>query len=148
MDCLFCKIAKGEIKSFKVWEDQRFIAFLTPFPNTPGFTVIATKDHYDSYLFDMNDEIYTDILKAAKTVGKLIDKNLGTERTALIAEGMGIPHLHVKLFPMHGLGKEWKPVLGNDHRFFDQYPGYILTNDGPKWPEDKLEDLAKKIRGE
>ena len=87
-DCLFCKFSSGELDCFKVWEDEKHLAFLTPFPNTPGFTVVITKEHQPSYGFDVDDKILSGLLKAAKTVGKKIDKGLGVKRTGLMMEGM------------------------------------------------------------
>ena len=42
-DTIFDKIVRGEMESYKVWEDNKHLAFLTPFPNTPGFTVLIPK---------------------------------------------------------------------------------------------------------
>ena len=87
MDCLFCKIVKGEIPSHKVWEDEKHLAFLTIFPNTPGFTVVITKDHYDSYVFDLPEDILKDLVIASKKVGKLIDSKFeDVGRTGMIFE--------------------------------------------------------------
>ena len=59
-DCLFCKIIKGDIPSVKIWEDDNHIAILDAFPNTKGATLVIPKKHYDSYIFDMDDQIYAD----------------------------------------------------------------------------------------
>ena len=53
---LFDKILSGEIKSWKVWEDEHYLAFLTPFPNTPGMTVVIPKENTGDYLFELNDK--------------------------------------------------------------------------------------------
>jgi len=45
------------MKSWKVWEDEKFLAFLTPFPNTPGFTVVIPKQNPGDYVFSLDDEI-------------------------------------------------------------------------------------------
>lgn len=74
-DCIFCKIADKTIDSHIIWEDEKHIAFLSIFPNTDGFTVVATKDHYPSYNFDLPDTILTELVLASKKVGKLLDKS-------------------------------------------------------------------------
>ncbi|MBP9192486.1 MAG: HIT domain-containing protein, partial [Ignavibacteria bacterium] len=54
-NCIFCKVVKGDIPSYKIYEDEKFIAILDLCPNTKGMTLILTKDHYDSYAVDMDD---------------------------------------------------------------------------------------------
>ena len=55
--CIFCEIVKGNIKSKGIlWEDKKHMAFLTPFPNTEGFTVVVPKKHFGSDVLDMPDK--------------------------------------------------------------------------------------------
>ena len=110
-DCIFCKIIKGDIPSYRVYEDEEFLGILDIFPNTKGMTLLIPKSHYDSYVFDMPDDVYSRFFLTAKKLGKKIDANLSVERTALVAEGMGVNHAHVKLYPLHGLGKDFKPMI-------------------------------------
>ncbi|MBW2971045.1 HIT domain-containing protein, partial [Candidatus Woesearchaeota archaeon] len=60
-ECIFCKIVKGEIPCHNIWEDEKHIAFLSIFPNTPGFTVVATKKHYPSYAFDLPEAVLKEL---------------------------------------------------------------------------------------
>ncbi|MBK8553074.1 MAG: HIT domain-containing protein [Ignavibacteria bacterium] len=85
---------KGEIPSYKIYEDENFLAILDVFPNTRGMTLVLTKEHYDSYASDLNDELYSKFFLAAKHISKLIDEKLNVKRTALVMEGMGINHAH------------------------------------------------------
>lgn len=148
--CIFCKIVKGEASCYKIWEDEKHLAFLSIFPNTEGFTVVITKEHYPSYAFDVPDNVLTDLVIASKKVAKFLDKNLNdVGRTGLILEGFGIDHLHTKLFPMHGTKmKEWKPISSNVNKYFEKYEGYISSHDYKKADDKKLTELAKKIREE
>lgn len=148
-DCIFCKIVKGEAPSHKIWEDEKHLAFLSIFPNTEGFSVVITKEHFSSYAFDNRDEILTGLVLAAKKVGKLIDEKLpDVSRTGMILEGFGIDHLHAKLFPMHGTEnlKEWKPIKSNVDKYFEKYEGYISSHDWKRADDKKLAELAKTIR--
>lgn len=52
-ECIFCKIVKGEEFVHKIWEDEKHLAFLSIFPNTEGFSVVVTKEHYPSDTFDL-----------------------------------------------------------------------------------------------
>lgn len=144
-DCIFCRIISGEIPSYKVYEDENYFAFLDINPNTPGMTLLVPKKHFDSYAFDMPDEDYKNLLLKAKELGKMLDKKLGTMRTALVMEGMGVNHVHVKLYPLHGLGKDFKPMIPEEKKFFEKYPGYLMTTLGPQADDSFLSEIQKKI---
>jgi histidine triad (HIT) family protein len=143
-DCIFCKISKGEIPSYKIWENEKFFAILDIFPNTKGMTLIIPKVHYDSYAFEMPDDVYSEFMFSAKEVGKLLDATLGVERTALVMEGMGVNHAHIKLYPLHGLGKDFNPIVPDDKVFFEKYQGYLTTKLGPK-ADDKIMKEIKDL---
>ena len=150
-ECIFCKIVEGTIPCHKIWEDAKHLAFLTIFPNTPGFSVVIPKKHYPSYAFDLPDGILSELVLAAKTVGKLIDSALDdVGRTGMIFEGFGVDHVHAKLFPMHGTANmaQWRPINSDQKKFFDQYEGYISSHDYERADDAELAALAKKIRGE
>lgn len=143
-DCIFCKISGGEIPSYKIWEDDKFIAILDIFPNTKGMTLIIPKEHYDSYAFDMRDEVYSEFMLAAKKVGKLLDEKLKVQRTALVLEGMGVNHAHIKLYPLHGLDEGFNPMVPDEKVFFGTYEGYLTTKIGPK-ADDKVMNEIKEL---
>jgi len=149
-NCIFCKIIKGELPCHKIWEDEKHLAFLSIFPNTPGFSVVVTKEHYPSYVFDLEDKVLSNLVLAARKVAKLIDSKLeDVGRTGLIFEGFGVDHVHAKLFPMHGTAKieEWKELKSNVSKFFDKYEGYISSHDYKRADDETLKKLAEKIRG-
>jgi len=148
-ECIFCKIVKGEIPCYKIWEDEKHLAFLSIFPNTDGFSVVITKEHFSSYAFDLPDNVLSELVIASKKVAKLIDTKLeDVGRTGMIFEGFGIDHVHAKLFPMHGTEniKEWKAIKSNVDKFFTRYEGYISSHDFKREDDEKLKKLAEKIR--
>ncbi len=148
-NCIFCKIIKGESPSFKVWEDDKHLAFLSIFPNTGGTTVVIPKFHYSSYAFDLSDDVLSELIVATKKVAKLLDLKLeDVGRTAMVFEGFGVDHVHSKLFPMHGTEntKEWKPIESKVDKYFEKYEGYISSHDYKRAEDVKLDSLAKKIR--
>ncbi len=146
-DCIFCKIVKGEAPSYTIWEDDKHMAFLTPYPNTEGFTVVVTKDHHSSYAFDLPDNILSELILAVKKVGKLLDQKLeDVGRTGMIFEGFGVNHIHAKLFPMHGTKDiKWQPLHSAMDKFFDKYEGYISSHDGKRADDAWLKEVANKI---
>lgn len=147
-NCIFCKIVRGEIPSHRVWEDEKHIAFLSIFPNTEGFTVVAPKVHYPSYAFDLPENALTSLVLAARTVGKLLDAKLtDVGRTALVFEGEGVDHMHAKLIPMHGTkDPNWKPSGERPTSYFVTYPGYLSTHDATRADDAVLADLARRLR--
>ena len=151
-NCIFCKIAKGEIPPLgngKFWEDEKHIAFLSPFPNTEGFSVVITKKHYPSYVFANEDAVIKDLMAAVKKVAKILDAKLDdVGRTGMIFEGFGVDHLHAKLFPMHGTKDmtKWKPLKSNIDKYFEKYEGYISSHDYKRADDKKLAELVKKIK--
>jgi len=147
-DCIFCKIVSGEIPCHKIWEDDVHLAFLSIFPNTEGFSVVIPKAHYASYAFDASEDVLRELVIATKKVGKLLDEKLeDVGRTGMIFEGYGVDHLHAKLFPMHGTKTpDWKPIESSVDKYFEKYEGYISSHDYKRADDEKLADLAEKIR--
>jgi len=147
-DCIFCRIVRGEAPAHKIWEDDKHLAFLTIFPNTEGFSVVITKEHYDSYVATVPDEVSSELLSAAKQVAKKIDSAFDdVGRTGFIFEGFGVDHLHVKLFPMHGTeSPEWKRRHTKVEKYFEHYEGYISSHDYERADDAILAKVAEKIR--
>lgn len=148
-ECIFCQIIEGKKPCHKIWENEKFLAFLSIFPNTEGFSVVVPKTHYPSYAFDLEDSVLCELVLAAKKVGKLLDGKLDeVGRTGLILEGFGVDHVHAKLFPMHGTAKikKWEPIISHVDKYFETYEGYISSHDYVREDDKKLEKLARKIR--
>lgn len=125
-DCVFCRMVRGDLKFHTFWEDERHIAFLSGRPNTKGVSVVITKAHFDSYAFDLSDEILSELMIASKKVARLLDAKLdGVARTGMIVEGYGIDHVHTKLYPMHGTADldEWRPLENDQKVYFERYEG-------------------------
>ncbi len=150
MSCIFCEIVSGAAPSRKIWENEKHVAFLSIFPNTLGTTVVIPKEHYSSYAFDLPDGILTELVLAAKRVGKLLDASFAdVGRTGMVLEGFGIDHVHAKLFPLHGTKMEnWQPRHSTVRTFYDEYPGYIASHDGERMPDEELVLTLKEIRKE
>ena len=142
---IFDKIVAGTVPSWKVWEDEQYLAFLTPFPNTPGYTVVIPKTNPGDNFLTVADDVYAGTLLAAKKVAKLLQKAFNVQRVGLVIEGEGVPYLHIKLIPMHGSVSV--PSDTADHEeFYEQYRGYLTTIKGPKMDDAELNALQQKIR--
>ncbi len=149
-DCIFCKIVRGEAPAHKIWEDDKHLAFLSIFPNTLGFSVVITKEHYPSYAFELPPEVLSGLVAATAKVGRLLDAKLDdVGRTGMIFEGFGVDHVHAKLFPMHGTESgEWVHHKSDVGKYFDQYEGYISSHDYQRADDTELAKLADTIRKE
>jgi diadenosine tetraphosphate (Ap4A) HIT family hydrolase len=121
------------------------MAFLTPFPNTEGFTVVIPKKNPGDYVFDIEDDIYQGLMKVAKVVAKKIEKGLGVSRVAMVFEGTGVAHVHAKLIPLHGDLASQTNVWSKHQEFHPEYIGYLTTVEGPKMDDEELEEIRKKI---
>ena len=96
MDCIFCKIVKGEIPAEKIYEDENFLAFLDIRPLSAGHTLVIPKKHY-RWVWDMPDVgVYFEI---TKKIAKVIQKSFGTEQIFSKIIGDEVPHAHIWLFP-------------------------------------------------
>lgn len=152
--CIFCEIGKDKIKPLGeavIFENKNYLAWLSPFPNTEGFSVIIPKKHYASDVLKMPDKKLQEFILVAKKVSKiLMDYFQDVGRVGLIMEGTGIDHAHIKLFPMHGTGYmkkgEWKQSHSDNDKYFKKYEGYISSHDGPKTNFKKLQKMAEEMR--
>ena len=150
--CIFCEIVKGNIKTPGIfWEDKYFMAFLSTWPNTEGFTVVVTKEHYKSDVLALPDDMLQKIIISAKKVSNIILKHFeDVGRVGLIMERTGVDHAHIKLIPMHGTGHMkkgvWKQYLSGKSDYFNKYEGYIISTDGPKADPEEIKELAQKLR--
>jgi len=152
--CIFCEIAKGNIKPIgegTIYEDEKYLAWLSPFPNTKGFTIVIPKKHYQSDVLKMPKEDLNKFIQISKKISEILENYFeDVGRVGLIMEGTGIDHAHIKLFPMHGTGHlkkgEWKQYQGGCDNYFEKYSGYICSNDGPKADLNKIKELAEDIR--
>ncbi len=103
-NCIFCKIIKGEISAVKIWEDKKHFAFLDMNPINPGHTLLIPKKHIE-YLFELNDNEYTELMLKAKFLAKLLKNKLKPKRIGVIVEGFLIPHAHIHLVPLNKGGE-------------------------------------------
>ncbi len=103
-NCIFCKIANGEIPSIKIWENENFFAFLDSHPIKFGHTLLIPKKHID-YVFDLNDDEYTELMLNVKEVAKQLKTKLNSKKIGLIIEGFVVPHAHIHLVPINGLSE-------------------------------------------
>lgn len=129
-NCIFCKIANGEIPCAKIWEDENYLAFLDINPYCNGHTLIIPKKH-SRWLWDIQDKEYTNLMLKTKEIAGKLRKYFNTDWIEEVVAGMGVEHTHIHLLPRQiddDLGElPIKPMI-------------------PKPSDEELNKLASEIR--
>lgn len=102
MASIFSKIVKGEIPSYKVAENEKFLAFLDVFPIARGHVLVIPKKEID-YLFDIDDQTLGEMIIFSKKVAKAIDEVITCERVGVAVIGLEVRHAHIHLVPINGV---------------------------------------------
>ena len=98
MPSIFTKIVNGEIPCYKIYEDDKTLAFLDIHPETKGHTLVIPKNEVDK-IYDLPDEDYEALMDTAKKLSKNMEKVLGA-RTLWKVVGTDVPHAHIHLMPL------------------------------------------------
>ena len=126
MATIFSKIISGEIPSYKVAENEDFIAFLDINPVAKGHTLVVPKVEID-YIFDHEDELLEKLIVFSKQVAKAMDKVFDANRIGLSVIGLEVPHTHVHLIPINSIAD------------------MTFTNARPNFTNEEMEDIANQI---
>lgn len=97
MSSVFSKIVAGEIPCYKIYEDDKTMAFLDIAPETPGHTLVIPKVEVDK-VYELSDDDYAALWDTVRKVAVRMEKVLGV-RTLLKVIGTDVPHAHVHLMP-------------------------------------------------
>ena len=103
MECIFCKIIKGEVPSYTIYEDDLVKAFLDVNPDVNGHILIIPKKHYQD-LFDIDENVLRNIMKCAKDLDKLWKEKLHTDGLTLVQNNglkQEVKHFHLHLKPQY-----------------------------------------------
>ena len=122
---IFTKIVSGEIPSYKLAEDDNYLAFLDINPNAKGHTLVIPKKESNK-LFDLDQKEYLDLMSFSYRVAKAIEKTVPCKRIGMSVIGLEVPHVHVHLIPINTM---------SDMRFVDK----------EKLTSSEFESLAKDI---
>lgn len=100
MSTIFSKIAKGEIPSYKVAENEDFYAFLDIAPMAKGHTLVIPKHVEDDYIFNLDEKTYMGLCAFAREVAQAIKAAVPCQRVGVAVLGMEVPHTHIHLVPL------------------------------------------------
>ena len=97
---IFSKIISGEIPSYKIKEDENFLAFLDVFPLVKGHVLVVPKMEVDK-LFDLDNTLLAAMLLFAKPIAKAIEKTFDCKRCGISVIVLEVPHEHLHLVPIN-----------------------------------------------
>ncbi len=100
MASIFTKIVNGEIPSYKIAENEAFLAFLDVNPNSKGHTLCIPKKEVDN-IFDLDTDTYMGLMQFSRQVAKAIAQAIPCKRVGVSVIGLEVPHTHVHLIPLH-----------------------------------------------
>jgi len=102
MASIFSKIVAGEIPAYKIAENEKFLAFLDAFPIAKGHLLVIPKEETD-YLFDLSDDLYSELLLFAKSLVPALEKAIPCKRIGMSVIGLEVPHVHIHLIPLNSM---------------------------------------------
>ena len=116
-NCIFCKIAAGEIPSNTIYEDDSFRVILDLGPATKGHALVLPKNHYAD-LFEIPEDVLADASKVAKKVAGTMKEKLSCDGLNLVqnngeAAGQTVMHFHLHIIPRYANDGQhilWKPT--------------------------------------
>jgi diadenosine tetraphosphate (Ap4A) HIT family hydrolase len=143
---LFAKIIRGEVPQWRIWEGTTHIAFLTPFLSTPGVTVVASRKHLSSNIFELDDEDYEALVGAAHLVATILKNSMGLTECGMFFEGLEIDCAHVKLVPVIADAGTLSRTTETED-FHEQYLVFLATRLGPLAEDPTgIRQLADEMR--
>lgn len=127
-DCIFCKIISGEIPSYKVYEDEKFLVFLDITPFAEGHCLVVPKDHY-RWTYDVPD--FGEYWEVAKKVSKRQLEVLKCDFVSFLTLGNQVPHAHIHVIP------RW---------YNDPHQGCIDCNIKLDFSKEKFQEILEKLK--
>ena len=97
---IFSKIILGELPSYKIAENDHFLAFPDIYPQVEGHVLVVPKTEVDKF-FDLGDDYLSQILLFAKPIARAIEKSFPCNRCGMIVLGLDVPHAHLHLLPIN-----------------------------------------------
>jgi len=104
MSSVFSKIVRNEIPSFKIHENDNFLAFLDINPLKRGHTLVIPKKEVD-YIFDIETQEYLQLWEFTQVISKAMKKVISCKRISIVVIGLDVPHAHIHLIPIDNVSE-------------------------------------------
>jgi len=104
-NCIFCKIIKGELPCYKIYEDATVIVFLDINPWTKGHCLVVPKKHFQD-IFDVDEQVLKNLILVVKKISFLVKEKLGAKGVNVLQNnrkiaGQLVPHIHFQIIPRY-----------------------------------------------
>jgi histidine triad (HIT) family protein len=99
-NCIFCKIVAEQIPSFKVYEDENHLGFLTIKPHTEGHMLLIPKNHFED-INEMDTESFAKLFNTCKILADKVKKMYSPKRVSLMTMGLEVNHTHLHILPIN-----------------------------------------------
>ena len=103
MPSVFTMIINGDLPGEFVWRDDRCVAFLSINPITPGHTLVVPREDVDHWI-DLDEDLAAHLMAVAHRIGVVQQDVFAPERIGLIVAGFEVPHTHLHVLPISGMG--------------------------------------------
>ncbi len=160
MECVFCKISKGEIQTTKVYEDQSAIAVLEIYPASIGHLIIFPKEHYDD-IYTINPQTYLNLYSVAKFLISILSETLKPNGYNIITnigtvKNVQTTHMNIHVIPVSGdeeIAVTWKPkkIEKDEYLKFIQKLQETMkrkVEEGKKHIEEHKDEIVKVVKNE
>ena len=122
-DCIFCKIANGEIPSRTIYEDEQFRVILDLSPAAKGHALILPKEHADN-LFELPEDVACNAMRVAKKVSAILKEKLHADGLNLVQNngevaGQTVMHFHLHMIPKYNKRVENESIESIFHKLLD-----------------------------
>ena len=97
-NCIFCKIVKGEMPSYKLFEDELFYGLLDIFPRTRGHALIIPKEHH-RWVYDVPQ--FAEYWLSVNKLTDAMQKSLSPYFVSYVTHGLEVPHAHIHVLPRY-----------------------------------------------
>lgn len=136
-DCLFCRIAAGELPANKLYEDANVLAFLDLHPVREGHALVIPKAHH-VWFEDLPVDLATRITSCAQALARAMKRLYGVPRVGMVYTGIHVPHAHAHVVPMsHVHDVTSMAYLGEGP------DGFSMP---PQLPPERMAEVARQLR--
>lgn len=136
-DCLFCRIAAGELPAHKIYEDDAILAFLDLHPIREGHALVIPKEHH-VWFEDLPEPLATRITTCAQGIARAMKRFYGVQRVSMFYTGIHVPHAHAHVVPMHHVHDVTSLAYLAE--------GPEVFSAPPQLPQDRMADIATALR--
>lgn len=136
-DCLFCRIAAGELPAHKIHEDDSILAFLDLHPIREGHALIIPREHH-VWFEDLPEPLATRITTCAQRIARAMKGLYGVPRVSMFYTGIHVAHAHAHVVPMHHIHDVTSQAYLGD--------GTAGFSAPPQLPAERMAQIATDLR--